>query len=598
MRNAQRFTVRAIAPFVTLGLAEIALFFHDPGHFFIADTLVWMEYRHRSFSEFLSGFFQVDPGLWYRPLAQRTVESLLFPFVGFNPLPYRVIGFVLFFACTAGVYLLARSLTTNNRIAWLSVLVFTPHLLHTFPTYDASFTPELVFTLFYIASTLLFIRFLRTDIGWALVGSAALFVASLLSKEAAVSLPFTLVAIWILLPRKQRGKIWSVLPHFAILGVYLVIAVGLLDVRHIDFVDFLGRGESTPSEYAFGIGPHVLTNMELSFSWVFGIPQSDHGFWLFDSPRKLFILEWLRVFFVAGSVCVLFTSRRRFLLLGIAWFLTTASAGLLLVTHFLPYYLFAPLAGFALAMATIIDWVYVELRALMPRIAVAAPVTLLAVWTVIHVNTGRGIAESHILLGNGARVSATTIRDIRSLYPKLPKRTHVVLFNEDAPTAYRDHGGVLLQLAYNDPSLTMHYVTPGFSLPLEELNAGRVVVLKWVDDRIVDITSLVSQRPEVLAPHPPSTNYHLELSSPERSAGGASYVVRVPELAHASAVVLYAIDGVVMEPLTIDLDDRGAARVDLSPAAKPGTYTFFAVRRATDTTWVPVSRSIRVGQAY
>ena len=77
---------------------------------------------------------------------------MLFPVFELNPLPYRLIGFALFFLCTIGVYLLAERLTESRRIAWFTVLIFTPHLIHTFPTYDTSFTPELVFTLFYIGS--------------------------------------------------------------------------------------------------------------------------------------------------------------------------------------------------------------------------------------------------------------------------------------------------------------------------------------------------------------------------------------------------------------------------------------------------------------
>jgi hypothetical protein len=72
--------MRSIAPFVLLGLAEIVIFFHDPQRFFIADTLIWMHNRYHSLGEFFSGLMQVDPGLWYRPLSQRTVPSLLFPF--------------------------------------------------------------------------------------------------------------------------------------------------------------------------------------------------------------------------------------------------------------------------------------------------------------------------------------------------------------------------------------------------------------------------------------------------------------------------------------------------------------------------------------
>ena len=241
--------MKRFGPFALLGLTQILIFFNDPRHFFIADSLTWMGYRHHSVGEFLAGFLHVDPALLYRPLAQRAFESVLFPLAGLNPLPYRVVGFVLFFACTVAVYVLAETLTESRRIAWLTVLVFAPHLIHAFPTYDVAFTPELLFTLFCLGSAVFYVRYLRTRNRSALTISAALFVSGLLSKESAAALPFALLAIWFLLPRQGRGKGWpSLLPHFAILAVYLAFAVGYLHIRQLNLDNVLfGNTSSLPT---------------------------------------------------------------------------------------------------------------------------------------------------------------------------------------------------------------------------------------------------------------------------------------------------------------------------------------------------------------
>ena len=198
--------MKRFGPFALLGLTQILIFFNDPLHFFIADSLMWMKYRHHSVGDFLAGFLHVDPALLYRPLSQRAVESVLFPLAGLNPLPYRVVGFVLFFACTVAVYALAETLTESRRIAWLTVLVFAPHLIHAFPTYDVSFTPELLFTVFCLGSAVFYVRYIRTPNRSALTISVALFVLGLLSKESAAALPLALLAIWFLLPRQERGS--------------------------------------------------------------------------------------------------------------------------------------------------------------------------------------------------------------------------------------------------------------------------------------------------------------------------------------------------------------------------------------------------------
>ncbi|HET9942490.1 MAG TPA: glycosyltransferase family 39 protein, partial [Terriglobia bacterium] len=580
---------RTVAPFAILGFAEILIFFHDTGHFFIADTLTWMAHRYTSVGEFLRGFVEVDPGLWYRPLAQRTVVSLLFPIFGLQPLAYRIVGFILFFLCTIGVYLVIERLTASQRIAWFSVLVFAPHLIHTFPTYDAAFTPELLFTLFYIGSVLMYVRYLRTVNRKALFGSAVLFVGSLLSKEMAVALPFTLVAIWILLPREKQGRLVSLLPHFALLGLYLIFAIGYLHIRDLSFDDFV-QSDVRSSEYSQGIGGHVFTNIRRSASWAFGISDEVHGYWTFDPAWVPSVLEVLRGLAVVGAIGVLFTRERRFLLLGVAWYLTAGAPAFLLINHFLPYYLFAPLIGFGLAMGTILDWVYIQARKVVPRAGLAIPVVVLTIWTVIHASTGRRIADEHVMLAGAARINDATVYTLRKLHPSLPKGTKLVLFNEEIPLARRHRVDLALQLAYDDPTLITYLSTESFVVPYEEFKGGNVLVLKWRSGHVTDLTPFVHQRPDLLVAHPTSQNYHLEATQMD----GKHYRIRVPELPGCSVTILYAVDGKVMEPVQTQLDDKGESPFIVPGGIEPGTYTFVAVRRTEDETWVPINLILKV----
>jgi hypothetical protein len=587
--------VKRLAPFALLGLAEILIFFNNPQHFFMADSLTWINLRYRSPAEFFSGFLSVDPFFWYRPIAQRTVESVLFPLVQLNPLAYRLVGFVLFFACTLAVFFLAQSLSESRRIGWLSVLVFTPHLIHAFVTYDVSFTPELLFTLFYIGSALFYVRFLRTKELSFLILSLVLFTFGLLSKETAAALPITLLAIWFLLPREDRESDWFLLPHFAILGAYLVFAVGYLHVRHIDIDQILLGNASAGSEYQMGVGKHVLRNLGAAFSWAFGIPSGVHGYWMLSSPLMLTLLKAFRALVLVGTVCVLATPKRNLLLLGIAWFVTAAATTLPLTDHFLPYYLFAPLIGFALAVGIVLDWIYAQCSRISTPAAVGATGLLLGLWTGIHASTANYLAANHGLLGGATRVSATTVKDIKALYPQLPDGARVVLFNEDVPNAAGDQmGGALLQLAYDNPNLVTDYVSEGLSIPADDLNSGKVLAFKWIDGHFVDITSMVRQVPQLLKSPPRRTDYHLELSTTEVRAGMDSYIIRIPEIQNARAMILYALDGKVMEPIGVVLDHRGEVKLDVPAETKRGVYTFVAVRRDNEREWVPVARSIRV----
>ena len=588
--------VKRFGPFALLGLAEILIFFNNPGRFFVADSLNWFAHRYRSLGDFFAGFLQVDAAFWYRPLTQRTVQSVLFPLVELDPVPYRIVGFVLFFACTLAVFWLAESLTQSRRIAWFSVLIFMPHLIHAFTTYDVAFTPELAFTLFYIVSAAFFVRYLRTKNRNALVASVILFVASLFSKEAATALPFGLLAIWFLLPRENRGSGWCLFPHFAILGIYLAFAVGYLHVRQIDVGYILWGNESMSPDYSFGLGTHILHNVGSAFSWAFGIPQGVHGYWAFSSPVQLTFLKVLRALAGLGAIGVFFSGKRNLLLIGVAWFLTALAPALLLVGHFLPYYLFAPLVGLALAGGTVLDWAYRQCSKISARVAIAVTVLLLGGWTWIHARTANVLADSHGLLGGATKTSATAMNDIRALYPTLPDGARLVLFNEDIPSAAGDQmGGVLFQLAQDNPQLRTDYVTEGLSIPPEDLHSGKVLAFKWTDGHLVDITRWVRQWPDLLKGHAREVNYHLGLSTTEvRADGTDAYVVRIPELANAAADVLYALDGKVMEPFGITLDGRGEVKIDVPSGTKRGTYDFVAVRRAGESDWVAVSRSLLV----
>jgi len=70
--------------------------------------------------------------------------------------------------------------------------------------------------------------------------------------------------------------------------------------------------------------------------------------------------------------------------------------------------------------------------------------------------------------------------------------------------------------------------------------------------------------------------------------------VHIPELPNAAADVLYALDGKVMEPFGVTLDSRGEFKINVPSGTKRGRYDFVAVRRAGESAWVPVSRSLLV----
>jgi len=579
-----------------LAVAEIAIFFRNPRHFFMGDSLFWMQNRYRSFGEFLRGFVTVDPAVWYRPLSQRTVVSALFPLAGFNPVPYRIVGFLLFFSCTVAVFLMVRQVTESSRTAWFAVLLFAPHVINAFVTYDVAYTTELVFALFYVGAAIAFVAYLRSGQSRMKNLSALLFVCSLLSKETAAALPAALLVLWLFLPGRSRKSVTCLFPYFAILGIYLVFAVGYLHVRDIRLNQLIDSpGHAGQPGYQLVMGRNVIGSASVAFSWAFGLPGGDHGQWVPIKPWMLTALRVMRVLVCVGAAFVLFTPRRNLLFLGIGWFLATVAPTLPLLDHFLPYYIFVPMAGFSLAFGVVLDWAYEKCATFRPALATALTAFVLALFAVINAGAAGRTAANHYLLGGSATIALNSLNDVRSFYPEIPKGTTMVFFNEERPTIYWDQAnGALFAMVFRDPSLEAVYTSGGVTVGVDKLNAGRLLAFHWAGEHLSDMTPLVRQRPDLLQAHAPDANYHLELSATEVRAGQDSYTMQIGELPNSAVEALYAIDGVIKEPIHVKLGADGATKFDVGRNTQPGLYTFVAVRREGESGWIVANKSIIV----
>ncbi len=582
-----------------IGIAEILIFFRDSRHFFMGDTLLWIGYRYHSITDFFRGFVAVDPTLWYRPLAQRTVVSVLYPLVGLNPIPYRAVSFVLFFACTIAVFVVTERLTESRRAAWLSTLFFAPHVTHAFTTYDSAFVPEMVYTLFFVASVICWVSWLRTRNQNAWIASTALLVGSLLSKETAVALPFTLLAVWLFFPRENRPRLRSLAPHFVILLCYLVFAIGYLHIRTVSFRQLIDNpGVAGHTGYQLVLGKNVKDSTSVAFSWAFSISRGIYGQW---PPIKGWMVDALRV--VRVLICVaalfaLFSSRRRYVLTGLAWFLITAAPTLPLLDHFLPYYLFGPLVGFSIAVGVALDWAYEWCLRYSRPLAFASCALVIALVAVIDAGAAKRVADSHYLLGGSAKSAENGMNDMLALYPKIPKGTTLVIFDEEAPSIpWNQAFGMIYQMAYRDESIRTEYSSGGIGTTVNDLNSGRALAFKLAGGHLIEITRFVTQRPDLLLPHQPGVHYRLELSKSVVRASGDSYVINIPELFETNDVtlnVLRAFNGIVEAPYQLKLDHQGRAEIPVGSDTKPGTYTFVALQRPGESGWVTVSGSIQV----
>jgi len=570
--------------FTLLGLLELLIFFRNPQHFFERDSLTWLSLRYRSFGEFITGFLHVDPALWYRPLSQRTVESLLFPIVGLNPVPYRILGFVLFFCCTKAVHAFIANITQSKRIAWLGTLFFAIHVVNAYVTFDVAFTPELFFTLFYVCSAIAYLRYLRDRNRLALIASLLLFVGSLLSKETAVTLPFILVAIWLLAPGARKGLRYSPALHFGILAAYLIFVVGYLHVREIHVGSVVQGGSVGNGIYQLVFGKNVLDYADVALSWAFNISRY-MGQWRFSAQWMDSYLRVIRILIAAAALVILFSQRRKLLLLGFIWFFFACTPTLLLIRHFHPYYIFVSLVGFSLAVGVILDFIYEQIATIAPAAAFSAFAIFFAILSLITSSGSYSVASG---AGQSAEVALTRLNDVRRVCPTLPKSATLVLFDEEQPLDSWDRVQAnLFRMAYADDSISTRYSSNGEWIDSAGFDAGTSFAFKLHRDRLIDLTTFVKQRRDLLMAHDSGIVYSLELSTREVHSGAESFVLRVPELPNTAASILYARNGTVIEPITVHFDARGEVKLNGTDLPR-GTYTFIAVKAAGQTSWVVV----------
>ena len=146
----------------------------------------------------LSGLWQ----LWFSPAEH--VENHYWPLVyttfwlehklwGFNPTGYHIVNVLIYLASTLLVWHLMRRLAMSG--AWMVAAVFAVHPLHVESVAWVIERKDLLSGLFYLAAVLAWMRFVEKPYPRRYMVSLVLYVAALLSKSIAVTLPAALL-IW------------------------------------------------------------------------------------------------------------------------------------------------------------------------------------------------------------------------------------------------------------------------------------------------------------------------------------------------------------------------------------------------------------------
>jgi hypothetical protein len=593
--------VQIVGFFAVLLAVDWFLYFRHAGHFFQGDTIFLLNHRAVTLTQFFERFIRLNPSGWYRPLAFEVFESVLYPFAGLHPVPYRIPVYLAFVALTVTVFVLALELSRRHLVAAVASFFFTIHLTSVYATYDMGFLPELLYSLFYTAGVLAYVRYVLYRSKPAYWLSLAALIGSLLSKEAAVTLPAALFLAGMIFAPRETGfreslmrVIRTTTPHILIVVTYLGFAVGYLGVQNFSIRRMFDRSQVVnKGDYVPVFRSGIFQNADLAVTWAFNIRRGEWYQGQHDTGNTLTYLKLFRAL-VLGLIGLIFIARHRefvsLILFGCGWFWLTLAPALPLVAHFLPYYLFLPVVGLSLAVGAAFTWLYDQTKLIQPMLAQSI-ISAVLIGELFVVSTP---AEAEIrdnpLLGRSASLAGNTLNDLMQLYPKMAENVTIYFVDAEQPLAWHHDLGGLIRMAYDSDRLFALYESHGdVVLP----DSGNVMVFDVRDGHLADITSRYRLDPASFIKFTESP-HQLEISPDEVTAGRDKYMLRITGLRNTAARIGYKVNDGPFETFVTMLDDEGKVTFDVSSDIRRGTYKFLAFNISGTAEWIRAERTLTI----
>ena len=300
---------------------------------------------------FSNDYFKIAVGEnSYRPLTTLSYY-LLYAAFGLSPWGYHLVSLLLHLSCSLLVYTLGWGLYARKKPALLAALVFAVHPVLSEAVNCISYNEDLLAGLFFLLALWLYLRFGK----WGYWGSLVFYLAGLLSKEMAITLPAVIV-LWDLARFRQpfrvlKQRLWLYAGYLAVGLLYLLLRFVIFDNPH----KIPSPLHGSLWERLFFLPLHLLQFIRLAI-----YPHPLSAKYAFSYPSSLTaplnILAWGILGGVIAVGIYLFL-RRRVPVVGLGWFFIT----LLPVSNLVPIhnpladrYLYLPMVGFCLLMGWVL----------------------------------------------------------------------------------------------------------------------------------------------------------------------------------------------------------------------------------------------------
>ncbi len=263
----------------------------------------------------------------YHPL---TTLTYLFEYhiYGLNPLPFHLLNVLLHLANTMLVFKLAEKLSGQRVTALIVAALFALHPMHVESVAWISERKDVLYTLFYLSSLLVYLQYLNNGYrGKYYLICLVLFILSLLSKSAAVTLPVILLVVDWYKGRKPDARMFLEKIPLLLLSLLFGVLALLSQEGAIKDVSLEYSFINRLFLFSYGVIFYILKLLvpfHLSAMHVY--PATHGGFlpWYFyASLPVLGLLVWLTV---------RKTSLRREILFGAGFFLIAISVMLQIIS--------------------------------------------------------------------------------------------------------------------------------------------------------------------------------------------------------------------------------------------------------------------------
>ncbi len=292
--------------------------------FYITKNPFLRDFSLHGVKAIFTSFYQTN----YHPLTTLTF-FFEYNWFGLDPLPYHLLNVLLHLVNTWLVFKVVEQLSGKRLTAIIVCILFAIHPLHVESVAWISERKDVLYSMFYLSALLYYLRYLDSRFQTKnLITALLLFLASLFSKSAAVTLPVLLIVIDIYKGRKLNTKSLTEKVPFLLLSLFFGI-LAILSQRSG------GAINDYASSYSF-INKLFIFTSALSFYFIKLIAPSGFSI-LHYSPYILGgTLRWyyylsLPFLLIIGWLVARRSSFRKEMIFGVCFFLVTISVMLQII---------------------------------------------------------------------------------------------------------------------------------------------------------------------------------------------------------------------------------------------------------------------------